>query len=233
MTDGDPEDRGSGARRGPRADGPGAGGIPSGGPRAGGPRADGRGAGGSRAGGPREDPPLTWNVAGLLGEMSGAVRDFAIADVALDGKDDFTLAGPVEGRVHLGRTNRGLLVEADFTTTLATQCARCLRDITVPMTVEIHDEALPAIDIHSGRALPLAAADEELGVIRLTDHHELDLEEPLREAILMALPIAPLDREDCPGLCVVCGLALDEGIHDHPDDDVDPRLEVLRGFVAD
>ncbi|MEA2578347.1 MAG: Large ribosomal subunit accumulation protein YceD, partial [Chloroflexota bacterium] len=35
---------------------------------------------------------------------------------------------------------------------------------------------------------------------------------------------------DCPGLCPTCGLPLDEGEHDHPDDDIDPRLAALRGF---
>jgi uncharacterized protein len=190
-------------------------------------------AGESRATRPAADAPLVWNVAGLLGQTSGAVRDYAVSGVPVDGGEDFTLAEPIEGRVHLGRTNRGLLVDADFTTTLATQCARCLRDITVPLAFEIHDEALPAIDIHSGRALTISPEDEELGVIHLTAHHEIDLEQPIREAILLALPIAPLDREDCPGLCVVCGLPLDEGDHDHPDDDIDPRLEALRGFVAD
>ena len=98
------------------------------------------------------DAPLVWNVAGLLGETSGAVRDYAVSGVKVDGGEDFTLAEPIEGRVHLGRTNRGLLVDADFSTTLATQCARCLRDISVPLAFEIHDEALPAIDFHSGRS---------------------------------------------------------------------------------
>ncbi len=186
-----------------------------------------------RATHPTADAPLVWNVSGLLGESVGAVRDYAIRGVELAGDEDVTLAAPIDGRVHLGRTNRGLLVDADFTTTIATQCARCLRDITVPLAFEIHDEALPAIDIHSGRAVPLSAEDAEAGVIRLTDHHELDLEGPIREAIVMALPIAPLDREDCPGLCIVCGLPLDEGVHDHPDDDIDPRLEALRGFISD
>jgi uncharacterized protein len=186
-----------------------------------------------RATHPTAEAPLVWNVAGLLGESAGAVRDYAVRGVAIDGDEDVTLAGPIDGRVHLGRTNRGLLVDADFSTTLATQCARCLRDIVVPLAFEIHDEALPAIDIHSGRVLAISPEDEEAGVIHLTDHHELDLEQPIREAILLSIPIAPLDREDCPGLCIVCGLPLDEGLHDHPDDDIDPRLEVLRGFVAD
>jgi uncharacterized protein len=182
---------------------------------------------------PAADAPLVWNVAGLLGEAAGAVRDYAVRGVEIDGDEDFTLAGPIDGRVHLGRTNRGLLVDADFTTTLATQCARCLRDITVPFAFEIHDEALPAIDFRSGRVLTISQEDEEAGVIRLSDHHELDLEGPIREAIVLALPIAPLDRQDCPGLCIVCGLPLDEGDHDHPDDDIDPRLAVLKGFVTD
>jgi uncharacterized protein len=187
-------------------------------------------AGDPRATRPEADAPLAWNVAGLLGEGSGAVRDYAVEGVMIQGDEDFTLAGPVDGRVHLSRTNRGLLVDADFETTLATQCARCLRDITIPLTVEMHDEALPAIDLRSGRALELSLEDREAGVIRLSDHHELDLGAPLREAILMAIPIAPLDREDCPGLCVVCGLPLDEGSHDHPDEQIDPRLEALKAF---
>ena len=135
---------------------------------------------------PAADAPLVWNVAGLLGETAGAVRDYAVEGVRIADDDEVTLAGPIEGRVHLGRTNRGLLVDADFTTSLATQCARCLRDLVLPLAFEIHDEALPAIDIHSGKALAMSPEDEEAGVIRLTDHHELDLEQPIREAILLA-----------------------------------------------
>ena len=49
----------------------------------------------------------------------------------------------------------------------------------------------------------------------------------------MAEPIAPLHSPDCAGLCVECGLPLDEGTHDHPTDDIDPRLEALRSFKPD
>ena len=96
-----------------------------------------------------------WNVAGLLGEGAGAVRDFAVARPSSSHRDDdIDLAAPIDGRVHVSRTNRGLLVDADFTTVLATECVRCLRDITVPLAFEIHDEALPSIDIRTGKAGP-------------------------------------------------------------------------------
>ena len=177
--------------------------------------------------------PLVWNVAGLLGESVGSARDYVFDGVTIDLDDDLHLAAPIEGRVHLARTNRGLLVDADVTTSLAMQCARCLKDIPVSIAAEFEQEARPSIDIATGAPLPADAADEDDDVIRLTDHHELDLERSVREAIQLAEPIAPLCREDCPGLCVTCGLPLDEGTHDHPDDEVDPRLEALKAFRPD
>ena len=128
------------------------------------------------------------------------------------------------------RTNRGILAHADLRTALALECSRCLRDIELPVEIRFQEEYLPALDLTTGRPLPV---DDEPDVARLTDHHELDLETPVREAIQLAEPIAPLYRPDCPGLCIVCGLPLDEGEHDHPDEDIDPRMEALQGFRPD
>lgn len=175
--------------------------------------------------------PLTWNVAGLLGDEAGATRDYEVAGVTIDLGDDLRQADPIEGKVRLARTNRGLLVIADLTTSLQAECSRCLRDVEVPIDVFIEEEAVPSIDVHTGHPIKLEPAEED--VLRLTDHHELDLETPVRDAILLAEPIAPLCRPDCPGLCLVCGERLEEGVHDHPTDDIDPRLEALRAFKAD
>jgi uncharacterized protein len=172
--------------------------------------------------------PLTWNVSGLLSEDPGATRDYVVAGVTIDLGDDLRLADPIEGHVRLSRTNRGLLVTARLSTSLQTVCSRCLRDIEVPIEIAIDEEALPTVDLHTGAPVTVEAGEEE--PLRLTDHHELDLASPVREAILLEEPIAPLCRPDCPGLCLVCGERLEEGDHDHPVDDIDPRLEALRGF---
>jgi DUF177 domain-containing protein len=176
------------------------------------------------------DAPLAWNVAGLLADDPGADRILAVEDVRIDLGEDLDLAAPIAGGVRLLRTNRGILATATLTTALALECSRCLRDITFPVDIRIEEEYLPALDLATGRPLP---TDDEPDVARLTDHHELDLETPVREAIQLAEPIAPLCRPDCPGLCIVCGERLEEGVHHHPDDDIDPRLEALRGFTAD
>ncbi len=176
---------------------------------------------------PGSDEPFIWNVAGLLAEPPGAERTERIDAATIDLGDDLRLAGPIDGRVRLVRTNRGILATADLETALALECSRCLREIALPIELRLQEEYLPSLDLATGRPLPSA---DEPDVPRLTDHHELDLETPVREAILLAEPIAPLCRDDCPGLCIVCGARLDEGVHDHPDDEIDPRLEVLRGF---
>jgi len=176
------------------------------------------------------DGPLAWNVAGLLADEPGSERDHAVAEATIDLGPDLRLARPVEGRVRFLRTNRGILALADLQAALALECSRCLRDVTYPVRVQIEEEYLPALDLATGRPLP---TEDEPDVARLTDHHELDLETPVRQALQLAEPIAPLCRPDCPGLCMVCGLPLDEGVHEHPTDDIDPRLEALRAFRPD
>ncbi len=173
------------------------------------------------------DGPLIFNVAGLLGDDVGAERTFELADVRIELPDDLVLAEPIAGHVRLTRENRGVLVTARLATALTGECARCLRPLKTPVEIRLDEEYLPALDLATGRPLPI---DDEPEALRLTDHHEVDLEPSVRDAISLAEPIAPLDRSDCPGLCIVCGLPLDEGVHEHPDDDIDPRLEALRAF---
>ena len=179
---------------------------------------------------PSTDGPFTWNLSGLLADGLGADRTYDISGATIDLPDELELAGPIAGRVRLSQTNRGILADARLNTTLAGECARCLRPLTTPIDIVLDEEYLPSIDFQTGRPVDLDAEPEAL---RLSDHHELDLEPSVRDAILLAEPIAPLDRPDCPGLCAVCGLPLDEGEPDHPDDEIDPRLEALRAFRPD
>ncbi|MEP6638451.1 MAG: DUF177 domain-containing protein [Chloroflexota bacterium] len=177
-----------------------------------------------------DDGSVAWNVAGLLTDDPGANRVFDVADVTIDLGESLRLAAAIDGRVRLLRTNRGILAHADLRTALALECSRCLREIELPIDIRLEEEYLPALDLATGRPL---SVDDEPDVARLTDHHELDLETPVREAIQLAEPIALLCRPDCPGLCIVCGLRLDDGPHDHPVDDIDPRMAALRGFQPD
>ena len=173
---------------------------------------------------------LTYNVAGLLGEPVGSIRDVVVDSPPLDLGPDLRQLTGVTGTLRLTRTNRGLLIHGKLATSIEQQCSRCLTGLDYPVEVELDDEALPTIDLATGIALDDA---DEPDALRLSDHHELELEPAVRDAIVVAEPIAPLCRPDCPGLCLICGLELAGGQHDHAGADIDPRLEALRGLLAD
>lgn len=179
----------------------------------------------------RHGDPLTFNVAGLLAEPPGTVRDHALDDVPVEPGDELRLTRPVAGTIRLSRTNRGLIVDARLTTALAGECARCLRPLETAVRLRIDEEVLPSIDLASGQPVAIEEG-EDPETTRLTDHHELELRPLVIEAISLQEPIAPLCEPGCPGLCLECGERLVPG-HDHGEAPIDPRLEALRAFRFD
>jgi uncharacterized protein len=175
--------------------------------------------------------PLTFALAGLLGEAPGAVRSFDIEGVAVQPEDTARVSRPLQGTVRLLRTNRGLVLETDLRTALDGECARCLRSLETPVRLRIREEVRPSIDFGSGQEVP-EEEDEDPEATRLNDHHELELRPLVHEAISLAEPIAPVCEPDCPGLCPECGQRMEPG-HEHDDAPIDPRLEALRGFRVD
>lgn len=168
---------------------------------------------------------LSYNVAALLRAAPGTSRTFPVDIADLPIADDLRLAAPIEGEVKLARTGRSILATADLATAIETHCSRCLRQVVEPLRLHIEEEALPSIDIDSG--LPVDR-DAEPDALRLDSNHELDMAQPVREAISLAEPITVLCRPDCRGLCPVCGIDMnDNPQHHHAEQEIDPRLAAL------
>jgi uncharacterized protein len=171
---------------------------------------------------------LSYNVASLLRSAPGTERRYDVDDVRIDIAPDVQLAEPINGEVRLSHTGRSVLARAHLSTAIEGYCSRCLTAVVAPIDVDIEEEALPSIDIDTG--LPLDA-DAEPDAFRLDDHHELDLAEPVREAISLAEPITLLCREDCRGLCPTCGVDLNSvSDHSHTEEAIDPRLAGLAAW---
>ena len=175
--------------------------------------------------------PLTVAMSGLMAEPAGTVFEYDIPAVHVDLDEELATTEPVTGRMRVTRTNRGLLVDARIHTSLAGECARCLRPVVSPVKARVDEEVLPSIDLASGAPVPLEEG-EDPEVARLTDHWELDMRPLLAAAVSLQEPIAPLCEPDCPGLCPECGIRMEPG-HGHGEDPIDPRLEALRAFKVD
>jgi uncharacterized protein len=160
------------------------------------------------------------NVSGLLKSALGSKLDYRVSDVVnILGADC-----PVQGEVWLTRTDRGILVKARLNTEVKVTCGRCLGVFSYPLPVNFEEEYFPVIDVVSGSSLPLP---DEPGCFTIDEHHILDLTEAVRQYALLAIPMKPLCRQDCAGLCPTCGRNLNQGSCDCPPKGPEPRWSKL------
>lgn len=116
--------------------------------------------------------------------------------------ESFDVTGPLTATVRLLRTADTVLARLRGRTQVRLECGRCLEPFDAELDIAIEEEFRPSIDIVTGHPLQDQGDDEALVI---DDHHILDASEVVRQAVLLALPLTPICREDCAGLCPVCG----------------------------
>lgn len=142
------------------------------------------------------------------------------------------MAGVPEGAdieldLRLEAVMEGVLVTGTATADSVGECARCLDPITEPLEAGFQELFRYPSDDDFRAADDVDAEDEDEDYYLEGD--SLDLEPVVRDAVVLALPLSPLCRDDCPGLCVECGVKLAEAGPEHGHgDSVDPRWEALR-----
>jgi len=164
------------------------------------------------------------NVSQQLKEPIGSARTYDIDEVVEvlgEGVD-------VQGKVNLVRTDRGILARGTIYTSVRVTCSRCLITCPCGLTLDIVEEYYPITDVLTGAPLPLPG---EPGAFTIDEHHILDLTEAMRQYAVMAIPMKPLCRVSCAGLCPTCGHNLNDGPCGCPPQDTDPRWAVLRGLA--
>ena len=162
------------------------------------------------------------NVAQLLREPIGATREHyidTVADLNGDGKKY-----KITGDCTLLRTLQSILVKCALDTEIELTCSRCLKQFRLPLKIKFEDEFFPTVDVDSGVPLPPA---EDANVFTIDEHHILDINEAVRQYLLVNTPMKPLCKKECGGICPTCGKNLNEGNCDCPKQDIDPRWSKL------
>lgn len=163
---------------------------------------------------------LQWNVSQLLKSAVGSEREYEIDEPPFQ-----ELAAPIVGTARLMRTPEGILVTADLRTALSSVCSRCLERFTTPLAFTLVEQFYPTLDINTG--VRLEKPDDSFA---LDAQHILDLDEPVRQYALLRIPIKPLCKEDCLGLCPSCGTNLNQQSCNCSQEHSDDRWEALKAL---
>ena len=156
------------------------------------------------------------NVSQQLKSSIGSTRDYELGELV----DIAGSAGMVKGKVRLMRTDRGILARGTLSTEVEVTCSRCLSLFRCPLALNIEEEYFPTTDMVSGARLSLP---EEPSSFTIDEHHVLDLTEAIHQYALLTIPMKPLCREDCAGLCPHCGHNLNLGPCHCLSEAADPR----------
>ena len=140
---------------------------------------------------PNPRKPFRINVGFIIHEEVGYSHEipFELDKAKLD---DLELQN-LQGSVDIGRTPQGLVVQGEFSSNTNLECVRCLREFTYPLNWEITE-----LYAFSKKSV------SESGLLLPDDAH-IDLAPLLREYALLEIPISPLHKPDCKGLCPECG----------------------------
>jgi len=116
---------------------------------------------------------------------------------------DVSFDSPLSGDLLIRKSGNMLEVEGTLTCTVGQACSRCLQPVAqqlnLPVTLSF-ERQLAAVPDESEREL----SEEDLGLVPFFGD-TLDLREALEQELLLGLPQHPLCRDDCAGLCPVCG----------------------------
>jgi len=153
-------------------------------------------------------------------------RDIAIPAGSL--KDEWELSEPVTGRVRVSNARQNVVVRGQAHTAVQLECGRCLSEYPLPLDLTL-DVVVPVATFNAQLGAG-AVADDGLDGMELSpddiallfQEHALDVDELVRQAIVLAIPIQPLCRRDCPGLPEARNFVPREA---------DPRLAALQNLV--
>ena len=136
--------------------------------------------------------PLRLNVGFIIHAEVGYTHEFPFEFEKLKAGDDLDLWG-FSGVAIFGRTPQGLLLTGSFSAETTIECVRCLKAFSQPLSWDMTE--LYAFNAKSVSESGLTVPEDA----------QIDLQPLIREYALLEVPIKPVCKPDCRGLCPVCG----------------------------
>ncbi len=130
---------------------------------------------------------------------------------------------PLELDLRLESVSEGVLVTGTVSAPTTGECARCLTPITGSVEIDLTE-----LFAYPDSATEATTEADEVGHVV---NDSIDLEQPIIDAVGLALPFSPLCGPDCQGLCPHCGIPMATAEPGHGHEQIDPRWAKLTSML--
>lgn len=145
--------------------------------------------------------------------------EYQLEDFQLFG-EEVKILKPVHASFHLTRVRSGILLDGKLETTVELTCVRCLKRFNQDISSELHEAySIPGFEEN------FEGFDD---VYLIENESEINIEPALHSNLVVSIPANPVCNPDCRGICPRCGADLNEIQCNCHEDEIDPRLEVLK-----
>lgn len=168
-----------------------------------------------------------------LSEIVRIPGSFAEHEINMTFKEieGMTLTAPVHGKMYISSTGRVLLVEGAVDTEVEQVCARCGVIYRQPIHAEFQEDFVIRPAQAPGQGTRIEEEEGPESRVFIEGTLDLNLDELLRQSILVALPLKPLCSDTCQGLCPRCGTRLSDGPCACAPEATNPQMAVLRRLL--
>jgi len=119
-------------------------------------------------------------------------------------------------------TGEIMVAHGELHTCISLLCSRCLEQLVQPIAGNLDFTILEA---------DMAGEQELSDDVLILEQDEVDLQPLIEEIVITEMPLIPLCKSDCSGLCPICGINRNTGICDCARDNTDPRWEKLKNLT--
>ena len=169
---------------------------------------------------PNPRRPFRLNVGFIVHQEVGYKREFPFKFEQIQISDDLDLHH-LEGVATIGHTPQGLIVQADFSAETSLECVRCLNEFE-------HGLNWNLTELYAFNEKSVSESD-----LILPDDAHIDLQPLIREYALLEVPLKPICKPTCKGLCSVCGEDLNQTDCGHRDLTGESPFSALKDLLGE
>jgi uncharacterized protein len=141
-----------------------------------------------------------------------------------------SLQGPVVVSGKVRSSGAEVFVTGNVKANLLLECDRCLRQLDLPVNTDFELEYITGPQYETGYAAELS--EDELAV-SVFDGEAIDIDEVVKEQVLLSVPVRALCTPECKGICSECGADLNLGDCGCQTKEIDPRWAALKNLKSD